>query len=33
MKQATNDAAFHLVCLLDGLENFLENNCLAILGK
>jgi len=31
MKQATNGAAFHLVCLLDGLDNFLENNCLAIL--
>jgi len=28
---ATNDAAFHLVCLLDTLDNFLENNCLAIL--
>jgi len=32
MKQATNGAAFHLVCLLDGLDSFLENNCLAILG-
>ncbi|CAG5108512.1 Oidioi.mRNA.OKI2018_I69.chr1.g3832.t1.cds [Oikopleura dioica] len=29
--EATNDAAFQLICCLDGLDRFLEENCMAIL--